>query len=309
MPISASGSAVGVAAPAAGSRGLARLEGPRDDGRRLVEVERLDQVVEGAPLHRPHGGLQVAEGRDDDDRRGADALAERAHRGQAVHARQADVEHDGVERARAGDLQALLDRGGDLHVVPLVGERLAERPADARLVVDDQDAAHAAPRGVSARCGKVRRKRVSPSSRVQDSRPPWSAATRWARARPEPDALGLARDERLAQGFGQLGRRPRPGVGHLDGHLVADRPIASSRTVPPGPAASMAFNVRFKSAARTPAGSARTSSGPSPRRCREGHPGVLARRVDQEGDIREEPPQVADAPAAAARPGRARAAP
>ena len=32
----------------------------------------------------------------------------------------------------------------------------------------------------------------------------------------QPDAFGLARDERLEQGVGQLGRRTRPGVADLD---------------------------------------------------------------------------------------------
>ena len=52
------------------------LEGSLDDGPGLVEAEWLDQVVEGAPFHRPHHGLEVAEGRDDDDRCRPDSFAE-----------------------------------------------------------------------------------------------------------------------------------------------------------------------------------------------------------------------------------------
>ena len=67
---------------------------------------------------------------------------------------QPDVEHHGIERARGGSPQAFLRRRSDFHVMPQVGEGLAKRPADARLVIDDQDAAHAAPLGDPVRLGQ-----------------------------------------------------------------------------------------------------------------------------------------------------------
>ena len=121
----------------------------------------------------------------------------------------------------AGDPQALLHRGGHFHVMPLVGERLAKCPADAHLVVDDQDPAHAASFGVPFAVGKVRRKRVSPSLRVPGQPPAVVAGHAMGQGQAEPDPFGLAGDERLAQGIGQLRRRPRAGVGHFDGDLVA----------------------------------------------------------------------------------------
>ena len=55
---------------------LPSLECPLDHGPGLVQVERLDEVLEGAPLHRPHHGLQIAESRDDNDRRRGRAARE-----------------------------------------------------------------------------------------------------------------------------------------------------------------------------------------------------------------------------------------
>ena len=159
---------------------------------------------------------------------------------------QADVEHDRVERAAVGDLQALLGRGGDLDVVPLVGEGLAERPADARLVVDDQDAAHAAPFGVPVRSrqgeAEPRLAALAGSRRAARRARPRPA---WASARPEPDALGLARDERLDRDSASSGGGPGP-VSPTSMATSSPSADASSRTVPPGPAASMAFRVRFR---------------------------------------------------------------
>ena len=192
--------------------------------------------------------------------------------------------------------------------MPLVGEGLAERPADARLVVDDQDAAHAAPLGVPFAFGSARRKRVSPSARVQESRPPCSVGDLLGQRQPEPDPFGLARDERLAQGIGQLRRRPRPGVGDLDGHLVAvARRLEADLAAGPRRLDGVQGQVqdRGPDARRVGEDFERLLSP----RMAERDPGVLARRVDQEGDLREELPQVADARAAAARPGRARAVP
>ena len=108
----------------------------------------------------------------------------------------------------------------------------------------------------------------------------------------EADPFGLARDERLAQGVGQLGRRPGPGVGDLDGDLLRSERLRGSpcRRVP---------RPRWRSGR----GSAPRHGRPTGRRgvpaarsppMAERDLGVLARRVDQEGDVREEPAQVAD---------------
>ena len=196
---------------------------------------------------------------------GADAVAERAHGGEPVHAGQADVEHDRVEAGRVGDPQALLGRRGDLDVVPLVGEELAERPADARLVVDDQDAAHAAPAGVSRSCWSREcqaeaglRRRFGSRRAARRAR----SATCWAMARPSPTPSGLLVTNGSHRESASSGGGPGPVVGDLDGDLVAVS-LASRRTVPPGPAASMAFKVRFRTAAGRPTGRRRVRAAAS----------------------------------------------
>ena len=118
------------------------LERAPDDRRCLIEVEWLDEVIERTSFERPHCGFQVAERRDHDDRHPAEPFAERPHCGQAVHSRQPDVEHDDVQIVVASDLQTFLGRGGDLDLVAQVAERFAKGPADACLVIHDQDAAH-----------------------------------------------------------------------------------------------------------------------------------------------------------------------
>ncbi len=71
----------------------------------------------------------------------------------------------------------------------------------------------------------------------------------------QADPLGLARDERLAQANRPArAAAPRP-VSATTTATSSPVAVASSRTVPPGPAASIAFRVRFRSAARTPDGS------------------------------------------------------
>ena len=64
--------------------------------------------------------------------------------------------------------------------------------------------------------GSARRKRVSPSVSGPGESPAVLGRHLLGEGQPEADPFGLARDERLAQGVGQLGRRPRPGVGDLD---------------------------------------------------------------------------------------------
>ena len=62
----------------------------------------------------------------------------------------------------------------------------------------------------------VRRNRVHAPSRAQRQRSMMRLGHLPGQGKPEPDAFGLARDERLEQGLGQLGGGPGPGVADLD---------------------------------------------------------------------------------------------
>ncbi len=144
---------------AAGAR-LPFLERSLEHGPGLIQIKRLDQVLKSAPLHGPHHGLEIAKSRDHDDRRVAEPIAKSPQGGEPVHAGQSDVEHDGIERGDGGDFESLFGRRGDIHRVSEVGEKLAKGPADARLVVDDQDAAHRGSSAVTLARGSVKQKRV-----------------------------------------------------------------------------------------------------------------------------------------------------
>ena len=122
--------------------------------------------------------------------------------------------------------------------------------------------------------------------------PPCRVATCWARASPSPTPSGLL----VANGSNSDSASPGGGPGPVSLTSMATVPpswTASSRTVPPCPAASMAFRVRFKAAARSPDSSAdhfeRCPIAPEVERDLR----VLARGADQEGDVAEEPPEVA----------------
>ena len=146
-----------------------RLECTVDDRRGLIEVEGLHQVIESPSFHGPDGGLEITERGHDDDRRRADDFPELAQCRQAVHPRQAHVEHDGIEDATPGDPQSLLGRGGELDLVAELAQEVAECPADTRLVINDQDATHgfrpASP--FEEFKGRLSRNRVHAPSRAQ----------------------------------------------------------------------------------------------------------------------------------------------
>src|SRR5271157_5076716 len=90
----------------------ASVQGAGDHGRGLVEVKRLDQVVKGAAFHRPDRSVQIAKRRDHDDGRRPGEPAKLAQGREPVDPRQANAQN------------------------------LPQRPADACLVIYDQDTAH-----------------------------------------------------------------------------------------------------------------------------------------------------------------------
>ena len=77
---------------------------------------------------------------DDDDRGGFHEVPELVQDLEAVHAGHLDVEEDQVGRLALDQLDAFLAGRRLHHVVALVGERLLQRGANGRLVVDDENA-------------------------------------------------------------------------------------------------------------------------------------------------------------------------
>ena len=69
-----------------------------------LKIERFQQIIESALADGPNGGRQIAERSHDDDRHAAQQIAEMLHGGESIHARQADIEHDGVGPIRLAPL-------------------------------------------------------------------------------------------------------------------------------------------------------------------------------------------------------------
>src|SRR5260221_216387 len=115
---------------------------------RVVNVEGLGQVLEGAALERGHRALEVGICRHDDHGRGGQARAQLAHELEAGHARHADIAHHDL-RGFLGELLERFARGAEGAVGDaLAGERLLEDPADRAVVVDDPDGIHGVFAGV-----------------------------------------------------------------------------------------------------------------------------------------------------------------
>ena len=89
---------------------LADVDGPRHHVAKLVQVQRLEQVLEGPQLHGLDGGLGGPVRRDDDHRQPGVDLADLAVGVQSRHVGQPDVEDHGVGRLAADLLRGLRGR-------------------------------------------------------------------------------------------------------------------------------------------------------------------------------------------------------
>ena len=116
-------------------------EGVAHDGQHFVVLERLGDVVEGAALHRRDRALDRRERGDHQHRQVVVDLLQLVERGHAVHARHHDVDDGGVERDRAGELEALGGVGGEANGIALARQQRLEDLAHDLLVVDDQNRA------------------------------------------------------------------------------------------------------------------------------------------------------------------------
>ena len=145
---------------------------PRDqDG----QVERLRQIVVGASLEPlQHVLLPSARGQHQ-DRHEVPGGAQFGRHGEAVLARQHDVEDHHVERLPLTQRQVerLLAACGDRDLMPLGGQVEADAVGDVLLVLDDQDSAHQPE--VRGSCSVNVAPRPSPSL-CANTRPPCALA-------------------------------------------------------------------------------------------------------------------------------------
>ena len=112
-------------------------EGVADDGQHFVVLERLGDVVEGAPLHRGDGALDRRERGDHQHRQLVVYFLQLVERGHAVHARHHDVDDGGVEGDRAGELEAFGGVSGEANGMALARQQRFEDLTHDLLVVDD----------------------------------------------------------------------------------------------------------------------------------------------------------------------------
>jgi len=114
------------------------LQGFLHDEHQLVEVERLVRVVVGALLHDLHGGFDVRVRRQEDDEGVGIMLLDLLQQAQTVGIGQLEVEQDEIDGVSQGLVRRAAAVGLE-HAVALLLEPLAQRPADQRLIVHDQD--------------------------------------------------------------------------------------------------------------------------------------------------------------------------
>ena len=119
---------------AAKTAGLERLLDEQHD---FIEVERLVDVVVRTALHRLDGVLDRRKRRHENDQRLRRLLLDMLQHTESVAVRQLEIEQDQVD-IRRGLFDGCCRRSGLEDVVSLLLQALLERPAQQRLVVDDQ---------------------------------------------------------------------------------------------------------------------------------------------------------------------------
>ena len=117
-------------------------QAPADDDLQLLDVERLDDVVERPGLEGLDGLGDAAVGRDQDDREVGPVFPGVAEDVHAVGPGHLDVGHDQVDLFLLQDLEAPGGREGGLDRVAFLLEDDREQVEEALFVVDDQDRFH-----------------------------------------------------------------------------------------------------------------------------------------------------------------------
>ncbi len=115
---------------------------PADDLAHLTQLQRLEEVVEGAELHGLDGVVGVAAAADEDHRAARVQPAEPPQQFQPIQIGKVDIEDGHVRPPLAREIQPVGGGLGGQHLQGVVAERPAEGVQDGRLVVDDQQRGH-----------------------------------------------------------------------------------------------------------------------------------------------------------------------
>src|SRR5207244_2228830 len=148
-----------------------------------LEVERLEYVIEGAELHRVHGRLHSAVGREQHHRHLGVDLAYTGKQLETRHARHLEIGEDQVELLGLEPLERLFATLGAHRLDPHALEQDLQHAAHLPLVVDHQHLRHRGPRAT----GSSTRNVVPRPTALSTDTVPWCAwTTRWTSARPRP---------------------------------------------------------------------------------------------------------------------------
>jgi hypothetical protein len=118
-------------------------QGPLDNSDQLRQVKRFDQVVERPAPNRRDGGLQVPERRHHHHGHTRQGRCEAIHQRQSIETGQPHVENyqfGTIPRRNLFTGRFATPRNRDR--VATIPQRLLNRPADGRFVIDHQDLAH-----------------------------------------------------------------------------------------------------------------------------------------------------------------------
>ena len=117
----------------------AGFQGARRNDHDLIQGKGLFNKVVRALADGGNGGLYGAvPGNDDDGQLGVGGL-ERSQRGQAIHAREPDIQEDQVRRGAVHNGQALFSRSCLQHFVALILQDAAEGKADCLFIINNQN--------------------------------------------------------------------------------------------------------------------------------------------------------------------------
>ncbi len=113
-----------------------------DEFHRVIDVERLGQILVGAALKRADRAFEIGIRRHDDDRQVRVVLLRFLQQLEARSAGHADVAHHHLRRFGIKRGERILRRSKRLECDVLARERFFEHPADRAIVVDNPDRFH-----------------------------------------------------------------------------------------------------------------------------------------------------------------------
>ena len=127
-----------------GRRRCARTIGEHavEEGANGIAADGLGEVVDGAEAHRLDRVVAGGHGGEDRHGRRAGAAADGAQHGQAIHARHAQIEQDGVGAMGGEPGECRGSVGGFGRTMAEIGDGGRERAPERGVVVDDEDGVH-----------------------------------------------------------------------------------------------------------------------------------------------------------------------